>query len=104
MLDYISANASIFNEFSIGEALAYLLSAIEIEKQGSPWFVMSMKAFADCLFVKAFEAYSMEKGVCLSEAVSQMYQKFTNTEIPVNLYYPEFQGNCTALKTQGQAD
>lgn len=83
MLDYLSANSSILNEISVGEGLAYLLSAIEIEKSGSTWFNMSMKALADCLFIKAFESYSMEKGVCLFEAITEMYQNFASVAIPV---------------------
>ena len=83
MLDYLSANSSILNRISMNEALAYLLGALEIEKTGSPWFLMTLKSLADVLFVKAFEAYALESGTCLFEGVTHLYQTFAGTAIPV---------------------
>lgn len=84
LLDYFSANSSILNELSLPEVFTYLFSAIEIERAGSPWFIMSLKALSDCMFVKAFEAYAMEKGLCLLQAINEMYQQFTSDALPVD--------------------
>lgn len=83
LLDFISANASIINHISIGDTIAYLLNALEMEKSGSPWFIMTLKTLSDLLFTKAFEAFALTSGTCMFEATVHQYQTFACSAIPV---------------------
>jgi hypothetical protein len=68
---------------SIGETLAYLLNALEIEKSGSQWFLITLKTLSDLLFTKAFESYALATGKCLFETITNDYQTFASNSIPV---------------------
>ena len=52
---------------------------------------MSLKALSDCMFVKAFEAYAMEKGVCLLKAINEIYQQFASSARPVDYIWLDMQ-------------
>jgi hypothetical protein len=83
VFEYLSQNSLQFNEFSLADAINYLISALEIERLNSNWYNMALKALFEVLYGNSYLSFAFSSKMCVTEVFNRHFTPYLNSVIEV---------------------